>query len=340
MERSYPVRPTVCPPASASLAVVEHPEEDVRLAGELEARDDPEADEPYEEDEEELEASCPREAAELGSSGLVGSLLWTLRKGDLWVLSPESAFLFTHCWRKTLVREAWMLGRPTTRAQAWREGVVTMARRWITGEPMLLDLYVAERDDAELGISSDELGGSLYATRVERGPLIARKTVHFGSQRGVRLEPAGPLGVLRRGMSRREIAAVLKRAAYGPGWIFQRFVPLEGDDECTVILQIDGDVYHRDLAAGETLRTDPRHTYAWDETVSWRLIRFGHVPDRLLRGSVPFQVEFEGPGRVWLSNMSFADGYLGSVFTPSHWFFYAQQLVMRVLGALNPFSWV
>ena len=39
--------------------------------------------------------------------------------------------------------------------------------------------------------------------------------------------------------------------------------------------------------------------------------------DRLLRGSVPFQVEFEGPGRVWLSNMSFADGYLGSIFTPT-----------------------
>jgi hypothetical protein len=91
--------------------------------------------------------------------------------------------------------------------------------------------------------------------------------------------------------------------------------------------------------AGESLRTDPRHTYAWDETVSYRLVRFGNVVDRLLRGSVPFQVEFRGPGRVWLSNLSFGDGYLGSVFTPSHWFFYAQQVVLRVLRALNPFTW-
>ena len=116
-------------------------------------------------------------------------------------------------------------------------------------------------------------------------------------------------------------------------------MPLEDDDR-TLILEIDGDIYYRELAVGETLRTDPRHSYAWDETVSWRLIRFGHVMDRLLRGSVPFQVEFEGPGRVWLSNMSFADGYLGSIFTPTHWIFYAHQLVMRVVRALNPFSWV
>ena len=87
-------------------------------------------------------------------------------------------------------------------------------------------------------------------------------------------------------------------------------------------------------------KPDPRHTYAWEESVSIRLVKFGHIGDRLLRGSVPFQVEIEGPGRVWLSNMSFGDAYLGSIFTPSHWFFNAQQLVMRVLRALNPATWV
>lgn len=288
--------------------------------------------------DEELETVSPADAAD-GSHGLVGSLLWTLGKGDLWVLSPESAFLFTDCWRKTLVREAWMLSRPVSRATKFREAVATMARRWLTGEAMLLDLYVAECDGAELGISSDELGGNLYATRVDRGPVICRKTVHFGSQKGLRLEAHSPLTELRRGIAWGELMSMLKRAAYGPGWVFQRYVPLE-DDERTLILQIDGDLYHRDLAEGETVRTDPRHAYAWDQTVSWRLFRFGHVTDRLLRGSVPFQVEFEGPGRVWLSNMSFADGYVGGVFTPSHWIFNVVQLVKRVLGALNPFGWV
>ena len=95
-----------------------------------------------------------------------------------------------------------------------------------------------------------------------------------------------------------------------------------------------------DLKPGETLRTDPRHAYAWDETVSQRLVKFGSIVDRLLRGSIPFQVEFEGPGRVWLSNMSFTDGYLGSLFTPSHWFFKVQQAVRRLFGYLNPFNWL
>jgi hypothetical protein len=285
------------------------------------------------------EPECPAEAARVTSLGLVGSLIWTLRKGDLWVLAPESAFLFTDCWRKTLVREAWMLEREASRRQRYAEGLATMARRWITGEPMLLDLYVAERDGAELGISSDELGGNLYATRVDRGPVICRKAVHFGSQKGLMLRPASPLARLRRGMPRPEVVELLKRTAYGPGWVFQRFTAID-EEENTLILEIDGDVYHRELGPGETLRTDPRHCYAWDETVSWRLVRFGSITDRLLRGSVPFQIEFEGPGRIWLSNMSFGDGYLGSVFTPSHWLFYAQQLLLRVLRALNPFTWV
>jgi hypothetical protein len=36
---------------------------------------------------------------------LVGSMFWTLDAGDVWILPGESAFLFTDCWRRTLVRE-------------------------------------------------------------------------------------------------------------------------------------------------------------------------------------------------------------------------------------------
>jgi hypothetical protein len=292
-----------------------------------------------ESDEAHGEEALPSEAAALGDAGLVGSFIWTLGEGERWVLAPESAFLFKDCWRKTLLREAYMHLRPSERNQRLRETFATLWRRFITGEPSLLDLYVAERDGAVLGISSDELGGSLYATHVDRGPLICRKAVYFGSQQDLMLRPVSPLQKLRRGMPRAELIATLKLTAYGPGWIYQRFTA-RSEEHDTLILQIDGDVYFRDLAAGETLRTDPRHCYAWDESVSHRLIRFGHISDRLLRGSVPFQIEFEGPGRLWLSNMSFADGYLGSVFTPSHWVFNVQQLVMRVLRALNPFTWI
>ena len=131
---------------------------------------------------------------------------------------------------------------------------------------------------------------------------------------------------------------MLKQTAYGPGWIYQKFVPRHDSDEIEIILQIDGDIYHRDLAEGETLRADPRHTYAWDATVSHRLMKFGGIADRLLRGSIPFQVELEGPGRVWLSNMSFGDGYLGNICTPCYWVFRVHQGIRNLLGHLNPLS--
>jgi len=275
-----------------------------------------------------------------GGSGVVGSFVWKLSRGDRWILGPDAAFLFKHCWRKTLVREAYMLDLPTTRQKMWKDALKTVARRWITGEPFLLDLYIAEQDEAELGISSDEIGGALYAVSVEHCALISRKSVYFGSQPDLSLRVTSPLQSLRRGMSLREVTEVLKRTAYGPGWVFQRFVARAGGNGRTIILQIDGDVYHRELSAGETVRTDPRHAYAWGETVAFRLVKFGNVGDRLLRGSVPFRVEFQGPGRLWLSNASFGDGYLGGVFTPSHWVFRLQMAGRRLLSFLNPATWL
>jgi hypothetical protein len=256
------------------------------------------------------------------------------------VLGPDCAFLFRDCWRKAVVREAYMLDEPASRGQVLADALRTLGRRWLTGEPFLLDVYLAERDGAELGISSDEIGGNLYEARVDRGPLIARKSVYFGSQPDVALRVASPLQELRRGLGRREVLDVLKRSVYGPGFVLQRFERREGARGDRIILQIDGDPYFRELALGETVRTDPRHAHAWDATVSWRLVEFGNVADRLLRGSVPYQIEFAGPGRLWLSNVSFPNGYLGSLFTPSHWLYAALSVVRRLFGYLNPANWV
>lgn len=271
---------------------------------------------------------------------LVGSMFWTLDAGDVWILPGESAFLFTDCWRRTLVREAAALDAPATRGRVARDTFLSLARRWLTGECLLFDLYEAERDGAELGISSDEIGGNLYRISLERCALICRKTVYFGGQKGALLRIDTPLAALRRGLSKTKILKILKRAAYGPGWIFQKFIPQEGSEETDVILQVDGDVYYRELAEGETVRTDPRHAYAWDATVSWRLIKFGGIVDRMVRGSIPFQVEFEGPGRLWLSNLSFGDGYLGDVLTPSYWVYRIHSALRRLLASLNPAAWI
>jgi hypothetical protein len=270
---------------------------------------------------------------------LVGSLFWTLNEGDQWVLGPESAFIFKDCWRKALAREAYMREEPSSRAQMWKEAIKTIGRRWISGAPFLFDLYVAERDGAELAISSDEIGGNLYSVTLNHGALICRKTVYFGSQKDVMLRVWSPASELSRGDDLRSWMDRLKKVVYGPGWIFQRFEARHKGNQLDIILQIDGDAFIQNLRPGEKLRTDPRHAYAWDETISYRLVKFGNIGDRLLRGSVPFQVEFEGPGRVWLSNMSFGDGYLGEIFTPSHWVFRVQRAIRNLFRVLNPFNW-
>jgi hypothetical protein len=60
----------------------------------------------------------------------------------------------------------------------------------------------------------------------------------------------------------------------------------------------------------------------------------------MIRGSIPFQIEFEGPGGLWLSNLSVGDGYLGEWFTPSFWVFRIHSALRRLLASFNPAAWV
>ncbi len=266
---------------------------------------------------------------------IVGSLCFKMNKGDCWLLGPECAFTFKDIWRAAVVREPYMLEKPSSYFAEWKDRLVTAARRWITGEPLMLDLYIAQANGAELGVSTDEIAGNIYSVKLERN-IIARQTVFWGSQKDVLLRVESPLRDVSFKTSLGDLFRALKKTVYGPGWIFQKFVRRQGGDQLEVLLQIDGDMYCQNLGKNETLRTDPRHVYAWDESVSYELVRFGKVADRLLMGSIPFQTEFKGPGRVWYSDLPFEAGYVGHLFTPSHWVWKAREMIGRALGYLNP----
>jgi hypothetical protein len=45
-----------------------------------------------------------------------------------------------------------MLDESAPRKRVWKQALRTIARRWITGESPLFDLYVAEKDGAELAL--------------------------------------------------------------------------------------------------------------------------------------------------------------------------------------------
>ena len=105
--------------------------------------------------------------------------------------------------------------------------------------------------------------------------------MYFASQKHVKLRVSWPSGPNR-----------LQKLLYGIGYIFQRLEPLEGGSDHEVLLQIDGDMEIVELGVWETIQMDPRHSYARDETVSQHLVRFGPIWDRLLRGLIPYYVEF------------------------------------------------
>ncbi len=270
---------------------------------------------------------------------LVGSFLWKMNKGDCWVLGPEYSFTFDGIWRKAIMREAYMLDEPSSRYKIWKDRVKTAFRRKITGETMLLDLYVSEKDGAELGISSCVVGGNLCMVNLDK-ELIARKSVYFGNQKDVMFQIDSPLKGIYLKMDVKDFFKKMKLAIYGPGWVFQRFVPRENGTRRGLVFQVNGDVHCKRLGEGESLRTDPRHVYAWDGGVSYGLVKFGSIGERLLRGSIPYHTEFIGPGRVWFSDMDYRAGYLGHLFTPSHWVFKVQEIIGKMLGYLNPANWV
>ncbi len=261
-------------------------------------------------------------AEEQEEFSLVGRFIWELRQGDSWTVGPESVFKMSGITRRLLVREAYMLEGDSSLLTKLTQVCLTLLRRSATGEPIIFDEYYAERDDALLGISTDRIGSSLCLITVDR-PIVARKSVYFASQRGVTMRVSWPTSPNK-----------LKKLIYGVGYIFQRFEAIEGRTDRNIVLHIDGDLELSVLDSGQSVLIDPRHAYAWDETVSHHLVRFGPIWDQLLRGLIPFYTEFRGPGRVWYSTESFDDGFLGYWGTPTAWLRLALDRVVGVVRAV------
>lgn len=255
------------------------------------------------------EMASPEEASWVGSSHI------TLNKGDQWVFSVAAAYTFTGVDRKVIAREPYMYDQNHD-GSAFLDATKTLFRRWATGEPLLLDLYTAQEDGATLSISTDQIGGNLYKIMVD-SPLIVRKAIYFGSQRDVIFRAHTPFSSLTWDTSLGEAGAVVKDALYGPSWIYQRFLPGEGDQR-TLYLNIEGDCVCETLGENDSLLLSPEHSKAWDPSVRHELVRFGRIHERLLAGSPPYIVKFSGPGRIWYSNASSIDGYFGYVATPAN----------------------
>jgi uncharacterized protein (AIM24 family) len=87
----------------------------------------------------------------------------------------------------------------------------------------------------------------------------------------------------------------------GEGFIMQR---LEGDG--LVFVHAGGNVYPRDLAAGETLRVDTGCIVALQPSVDYDIQFVGSVKTAFFGGEGLFYASLSGPGRVWLQSLPFS----------------------------------
>jgi uncharacterized protein (AIM24 family) len=253
------------------------------------------------------------------SVNIVGSFDWTLdHEGDALLLGPASVYTHEGATRQNLWRELYMLDRPASPGRRTIEFLQTAARRWLTGEPIIQDKYTARRDQAVLGISTDQVGGNIIPLDLMHDlptqVLIARRGVYFGSQEGIMLRVRSPSGIARK--------------IYGPGLFLQEFRVVEGYEKRTVVLlQIDSEVRFKHLAEHETFTMDALNAYAWESSVTFGLVKFGSVTGRLIRGDIPYWIQFKGPGKLWYSTSSFPNGYIGWYFTPAHWVYILREFV-------------
>lgn len=260
------------------------------------------------------------------SVNIVGSFDWTLEKtGDSLLLGPATVYTHEGATRENLWRELYMLERPAGFGRRTREFLVTAFRRWITGEPIIQDRYTARRDNAVLGISTDQIGGNVITLdlmdEIVSKVLIARRGVYFGSQEGIKLRMHSPAGIAKK--------------IYGPGLILQKFEVAEGyEHRAIVFLQIDSEVRFKQLEENETFTMDALNAYAWESSITFELVKFGSVTGRLVRGDLPYWVKFKGPGKLWYSTSSFADGYIGWYFTPAHWVYTVWDFIVSLPGRI------
>lgn len=250
---------------------------------------------------------------------IIGSGKVTLRKDGVLILGPESVYRFSReprVTRRPLHREYSETQTPASFFRRAGQTLRTRTRRIVMGESAVFNTYSADTDGASVEISTDSVGEGLYVIELAREKdIIARRGVWFGMERDVRMRPHVPLvPELRTG-----VRDALLRAAYGPGPILQRFSATGSQNN--VLFNFGGSWEETTLRKGEDSDDyDPRHLYAWDHTVSMRLIPYGTVGDMFTQpDEIRYYVRLTGPGRVWHSNGAYGDGYVGAWFTPASW---------------------
>lgn len=164
-------------------------------------------------------------------------------------------------------------------------GIMKGIGRAFAGESIFMNMYTAEKDDAEIAFASSFPGQILEFDLKEGETIIAQKRAFLCSEKSVDIKM----------QFRKKLGAGFFG---GEGFIMQK---ITGPGK--VYLEIDGNVVKRELAEGEKIKVDNGYVAAMTQDVKLDIETVKGVKNVLFGGEGLFVTSLKGPGTVYLQTM-------------------------------------
>ena len=164
-------------------------------------------------------------------------------------------------------------------------GIMKGLGRALAGESIFMNVYTAEKDDAEIAFASSFPGQILEFDLKEGETIIAQKRAFLCA------EPTVDISM----HFRKRIGAGFFG---GEGFIMQKF---QGPGR--VFLELDGAIYKRELADGQKLKVDNGYVAVMTSGVDLNIETVKGVKNIVFGGEGLFLTTLKGPGTVWIQSM-------------------------------------
>lgn len=164
-------------------------------------------------------------------------------------------------------------------------GIMKGLGRALAGESLFMNIYTAEKDDAEITFSSSFPGKILEFDLAQGETIIAQKKAFLCAESSVDIAMH----------FRKKLGAGFFG---GEGFIMQK---ITGPGK--VFLEIDGELVKKELQAGEKLKVDNGYVAAMTQGVDLDIETVPGLKNIVFGGEGLFLTTVKGPGTVWLQSM-------------------------------------
>ncbi len=166
-----------------------------------------------------------------------------------------------------------------------RGGLMKGLGRALAGESLFMTTYESKSDEAWVTFTSGAPGRIKEFNLAEGQSLICQKDTFLCAEQGVSVELH----------FRKQLGAGLFG---GEGFILQK---VSGPG--AVFLEIPGNLFERELAAGEKILIDPGHIAFFEPSVNYDISMVKGIKNVLFAGEGLFLATLTGPGRIWLETL-------------------------------------